>query len=106
MFDADYFLSGLPSKVIEHKIEAWVRIVTSDHDYLVRDVVRTFAESVAVNVWLDANGHTPIVPSPSSTHEFDVLPPTSHKGVTIRFDQIVDVIVVPAPHPHGRFAFL
>jgi len=106
MVDADYFLSGLPTKVIEQNLAAYVRIITHDNDYLVRDVARTFADSVAVNVWVDSDGLAPIVSSSSNTQEFDVRPPADHKGATIRFDQIVEVIVVPAPHPYGRFAFL
>ena len=104
MIDADYFLSGLPMQVIDYGHAAYVRIVTSDHDYLVRDVVRTYAGSVTVNVWLDSKGAAPIVPS-SSRREFEVLPPAEHKGVTIPFEEIVDVIVIPAPHAFGRFSF-
>jgi hypothetical protein len=106
MVDADYFLSGLPTKVIEHNLAAYVRIITDADDYLVRNVVRTYADSVTVNVWLDANGLAPIVSQSANTHEFDVRPPTEHKGVTIPFEQIVEVIVVPAPQSFGRFAFL
>ena len=106
MVDADFFLSDLPMKVIALDHAAHVRIITHDHDYLVRDVARTFADSVAVNVWLDSNGLAPIVASSSSTHQFDVRPPTEHKGSRFPFEQIVEVIVVPAPQSFGRFAFL
>ena len=106
MFDADYFLSGLPMQVIAHHNAAHVRIVTDDHDYLVRDVARTYAGAVMVNVWVDANGLAPIVPTSSNLHEFEVLPPAEHQAVTIPFDHIVEVVVVPARQAFGRFSFL
>jgi len=104
MIDADFFLASLPMQIIEYQLAASVRIVTNDGDYLVRDVIRTYAESVTVNVWLDSKGLAPIVAGSSSLREFDVLPPVEYKGVTIPFEQIVEVVVVPAPQTFGRFS--
>jgi len=104
MVDADFFLSGLPMQVIEYHNAAYVRIITYDREYLVRDVVRTYAGSVTLNVWLDSKGLAPIVSGTSSMHEFEVLPPTAYKGVTIPFEQIVEVVVISAPQSFGRFS--
>jgi vacuolar-type H+-ATPase catalytic subunit A/Vma1 len=103
--DADYFLSGLPMQVIAYQNAACVRIVTSDNDYLIRNIIRTYADSVTLNVWLDAKGLAPISAASSSRHEFDVGLPSEYKGVTIPFEQILEVVVVPARQPHGRFSF-
>jgi hypothetical protein len=38
-------------------------------------------------------GLAPIVAGSSDMHEFDVLAPTEYKGVTLPFEQIVEVVV-------------
>ena len=102
MIDADYFLAALPMQVLEHDQAACVLLVTHDGDYLVRDVVRVFGDSVALNVWLDSNGGPPIVPRASRA--FEVLPPAEFKSVTIPFERIVEAVVAPARESFGRFS--
>jgi hypothetical protein len=104
MVDADFFLESLPTQILGYQLAAYVRIVTNGADYLVRDVIRTYASSVTVNVWLDSKGLAPIVAGSSNIREFEVLPPVEYKGITIPFEQIVEVVVVPAPQTFGRFS--
>ena len=100
----EYFLEGLVTQVAEHHNSAYVRLLThGGDDYLVRDVVKTYEDSVTLNIWLDSAGIAPIVSGSSSFHEFDVNMPTSYKGVTIRFEQILKIEVVPAGEKFGRF---
>jgi hypothetical protein len=104
MFEKDYFLQGLAMQVAEYHNSAYVRLLTyNGGDYLVRDVVKTYEGAVSLNVWLDSAGVAPIVSGSSSFHEFDVNMPTNYKGITIPFEQIAEVHVVPADQNFGQF---
>jgi hypothetical protein len=58
---------------------------------------------VTLQVWLDSKGQCPIVAGSSSFHEFDVRPVVDYKTVNIPFEEIVDVVVIPAITTDGRF---
>ena len=108
MVDKELFLSGIQEQVSAYQGAAYVRIVPGIHtdlgpDSLVRDIVRTYDGAVTLNVWLDIRGACPIVAGSSSFYEFDVRPVIDYKTVTIPFEQILTVVVVPAISVDGRF---
>ena len=103
MVDADYFRKGLALQVAEYHNHAYVRVITTTADYLVRDVVKTYDGAVTLNVWLDSKGLAPIVASSSNSHDFDVHVPSEYKGVTIPFEQVLEVAVVAALDGSGAF---
>lgn len=68
----------------------------SDEDYLVRDVINTQAGTVTFNAYVDASGRSPIFASSSGVFDFDIVPVTGHIGVTLYFNDIRSVRVIPA----------
>jgi hypothetical protein len=68
----------------------------SGEDYLVRDVINPQEGTVTINAYDDASGSSPIIASTSSAFDFDIVPVTDHIGVTLDFNNIRTVRVVPA----------
>ena len=52
--------------------------------------------TVTFNAYVDASGNSPIIASSSSAFDFDIVPVTDHIGVTVDFNDIRSVRVVPA----------
>ena len=96
-FSRDWWVSTLPLMVQGHGGYAQVRVQTySGCDYLVRDVVKTHEGTVTLNVYLDSRGESPIIAHSSSAFDFDVAPVLDHICVTLDFNDISNVKVVPA----------
>jgi hypothetical protein len=91
-------------QVAEYHNSAYVRLLTyGGGDCLMRDVVKTYEGAISLNVLLDSSGIAPIVSGSSSFHEFGVTMPTNDKGITIPFEQIAEIHVVPANQHFGQF---
>jgi hypothetical protein len=63
---------------------------------LVRDMINTQEGTVTFNAYIDASGNSPIIAATSSAFDFDIVPVTDHIGVTLDFNDIRSVRVVPA----------
>jgi hypothetical protein len=108
MVDKELFLTGINEQVQGYLGAAYVRVIalsslTDESDYLVHSIVKTYDGSVTLQVWLDVKGQCPIVAGSSSFHEFDVRSVVDYKTVTIPFEHITQVVVMPAITTNGRF---
>lgn len=97
MVGREYFVETLPLLVAGHGGFAIVRIHTkSGSGYVVRDIIKTHEGSITFNAWVDSTGDEPIVCSSSSMYEFDVRMPSGINIMTLPFEDILDVQIVPA----------
>ena len=68
----------------------------SGEDYLVRDIINTEEGTITFNAYIDTTGSSPVIASTSDAFDFDIVPVTDHVGVTLDFNDIRSVLVVPA----------
>lgn len=104
MLERKYFVETLPLMVAGHGGFTAVRLQTYDGtDYLVRDVIETHEGSVTLKVHVDSKGNSPIIASSSDMYDFEPGFPSGYVNITIPFEDIRFVKVVPAERQFGRF---
>src|ERR1051326_687247 len=104
MIDSEYFRDDLAAQVAKCHDFACVRILTyTGGDYLVKEVVKTYDGAVSVSVYLDAEGASPVIRTGSALHDFDVRRIVDSHVVTLPFDNIASIVVVPAMTSFAKF---
>jgi hypothetical protein len=104
VFERKYFIETLPLMVAGNGGFTAVRLQTYDGpDYLVRDVIETHEGSVTLNTYVDANGNTPIISSSSSMYDVDPCFPVGYVNITIPFENIRFVKVIPTERVFSQF---
>src|SRR5262249_39716004 len=101
MFDQKYWRTHFPLAVAAHGGEkaCVARVLTyydrpGAGDYLLKGVVKTEEGYGIFEVYLNAQGKSPIQASTSSTHDFSLDTIVSSKTVSLPYENIADVQIV------------
>lgn len=96
-FGRDWWVKTLPLMIQGFGGVASIRVRTySGEDYLVKDVVKTHEGTVTLNVFIGADGEAPIESGSSSYFDFSTKPAHGFYNLTIDFNDIAHVAVIPS----------
>jgi len=96
MVGSEYFTETLPLVVAGNGGSAIVRIHRSSGGaHIVRDIIKTHDGCVTFNAYVNATGDEPIISASSNAYDFEPGIPVGYEIVTVPFEDVLDVQVVP-----------